>query len=124
MKKLWVRWVALTLLVIVLSLVMIRLGQWQLHRLSGDAVYVGARGFAAVLRHVEARALRQGPHLPGPGQSQRLPRPSPNVPALRSRTSRRKRRPDSWRAGRRRCLWLAGCCAVSKRPTPPRLRVA
>ena len=35
MKKLWVRWVALTLLVIVLSLVMIRLGQWQLHRLSG-----------------------------------------------------------------------------------------
>lgn len=35
MKKLWVRWVALTLLVIVLNLVMIRLGQWQLHRLSG-----------------------------------------------------------------------------------------
>lgn len=35
MKKLWVRWVALVLLVIVLGLVMIRLGQWQLHRLSG-----------------------------------------------------------------------------------------
>ena len=34
-KKLWVRWVALTLLVIVLGLVMVRLGEWQLHRLSG-----------------------------------------------------------------------------------------
>ena len=35
MKKLWVRWVALTLLVIALGLVMVRLGEWQLHRLSG-----------------------------------------------------------------------------------------
>lgn len=35
MKKLWVRWVAMVLVVIVLGLVMIRLGQWQLHRLSG-----------------------------------------------------------------------------------------
>ena len=35
MKKLCVRWVALTLLVIALGLVMVRLGEWQLHRLSG-----------------------------------------------------------------------------------------
>ncbi|WCC79287.1 SURF1 family protein [Cutibacterium equinum] len=35
MKKLWVRWVAMTLLVMVLGLVMVRLGEWQLHRLSG-----------------------------------------------------------------------------------------
>ncbi|MEA5643795.1 MAG: SURF1 family protein, partial [Cutibacterium granulosum] len=34
MKKLWVRWVALALLVIVLGVVMMRLVQWQLHRLS------------------------------------------------------------------------------------------
>ncbi|AXE38429.1 SURF1 family protein [Acidipropionibacterium virtanenii] len=35
MRKLWLRWIGLALFVVVLSLVMIRLGEWQIHRLDG-----------------------------------------------------------------------------------------
>ncbi len=35
MKRLWLRWIGLALFVAILAGVMVRLGEWQLHRLSG-----------------------------------------------------------------------------------------
>ncbi|AZZ39135.1 SURF1 family protein [Acidipropionibacterium jensenii] len=35
MKRLWLRWIGLALFVVILAGVMVRLGEWQLHRLSG-----------------------------------------------------------------------------------------
>jgi cytochrome oxidase assembly protein ShyY1 len=60
-RKLWLRWIGLALFVVVLSGVMIRLGQWQIHRLEGR------REANATIRVHRAQAVQEWTAVMSPG---------------------------------------------------------